>query len=113
MKKILLLLMVSVFVFSACCMTRSPVSGLLVTDVVVPGEINVDQVSGNLVEGKATASGILGVVTGDASYQTALKDALRQSGAKSLKNIVVDYKVKNILGIFAEYTTIVRGEPVR
>ncbi len=113
MKKIVFLLVVSMFLFSACCMTRSPVAGILVTDVVVPGEINEDVVSGAMVEGRATASGILGVVTGDASYETALKAALKQSNARSLKNIVVDYKVKNILGIFAEYTTIVRGEPVR
>jgi len=52
-------------------------------------------------------------VTGDASYETARKSALKQSNARSLKNIIIDYKANTSLAIFAEHTTIVRGEPVR
>ena len=66
-----------------------------------------------MVEGKATATGSIGIITGDCSYEAALADALKQSGARGLKNIVVDYKVKNILMLMAEYTTIVRGEPIK
>lgn len=113
MKKIVLLLIVSVFVFSACCITRSPVQGLLVTNATVPGKINEPMITGKMVEGTATCEGILGVVWGDCSYETALENAVKGSGAKSLKNVVVDTKVKNILGIFCEYTTIVRGVPVK
>ena len=76
----------AVFLLSSCCITRSPIMGMLVTDVTVPS---------------------------DASYEAALNDALKSSGAKGLKNIVVDHKIKNILRIVAEYTTIVRGIPIK
>jgi hypothetical protein len=113
MKKLLCVLALSAFALSACCFTTSPISGTLVTDVTVNGAINLPAVSGNMVEGTATAKGILGFISGDCSYEAALKDALAKSGAKGLKNIVVDHKVKNILGIVAEYTTIVRGVPTK
>jgi len=89
------------------------VQGLLVTNAYIPGEIHEPYVSSNMVSGYATAEGILGVVWGDCSYETALKDALKNSKAKSLKNVVVDTRIKNILGIFCQYTTIVKGVPVR
>ncbi len=114
MKKIILLLVVSVFVFSGCIMVRSPIMGFLVTNAEVSGpELNEPILSAKMVEGTATAEGILGVVWGDCSYETALQDALKTSKARSLKNIVVDNKIKYILGIYVQYTTIVRGVPVR
>jgi hypothetical protein len=114
MKKVVLLIIVSVFVFSACIMIRTPIQGFLVTNATVNGpELNEPMLSGKMVEGTATAEGILGVVWGDCSYETALQDALKKSGASSLKHIVVDTKVKYILGIYCEYTTIVRGVAVR
>jgi len=113
MKKLLCLLMVAALGISACVMTKAPIQGSLVNDVVVPGEINLSQADGRMAEGRAMASGILGVVTGDCSYKAALQDALERSGARELKNIVIDYHVKNILFIYAEYTTIVRGVPVK
>jgi hypothetical protein len=109
MKKILCLLVLAVFTLPACIMTTAPIQGSLVNDVKVPGKINLIQVDSKVVEGKATATGILGVVTGDCSYEAALKDAFDKAGSKELKNIVVDHHVKNILFIYAEYTTIVRG----
>ena len=66
-----------------------------------------------MVEGRAMATGILGFVSGDCSYESALQDALTKSGAKKLTNIIIDYEVKNILYIYAEYTTIVKGVPVK
>ena len=115
MIKNLCLAALAIFLLSSCCITRSPIMGLLVTDVNVPSEadVNLSEVKGNMVEGRATAKGVLGVVSGDASYEAALKDALKSSGAKGLKNIVVDHEIKNILGIVAEYTTIVRGIPIK
>ena len=114
MKKIVLLLIVSAFIFSGCIMVRSPIQGFLVTNATVSGpKLNEPVLSGKMVEGTATAEGVLGVVWGDCSYETALQDALKKSGAKSLKNIVVDRKVKYILGIYCQYTTIVRGVSVR
>ena len=113
MKKILLVLVAACVLISGCVMTKSPIQGTLVTDATVHGKINQSMVQGNMVQGEATAKGILGVVTGDCSYETALQDALKNSGARQLKNIVVDYQVKNILWIYAEYTTIVQGIPVK
>ena len=112
MKKLVLLLVASVFIFSGCVMTNAPMVGSFVTNIDAQGEI-ADQARGKMVEGTATAEGILGVIYGDCSYETALKDALEKSGARSLKNIVVDYKIKNILWVYGEYTTVVRGVPVR
>jgi hypothetical protein len=114
MKKMILLLVVSMFVFSGCIMVRSPIMGYLVTNAEVSGpELNEPMLSADMVEGSSIAEGILGVVWGDCSYETALQDALKKSNAKSLKNIVVDNKIKYILGIYVQYVTIVRGVPVR
>lgn len=113
MKKILGLAVVFAFLLSSCIMISTPIDGTLVTDATVPGSIHEPLVEGEMVEGRAMASGILGIVTGDCSYETALKDALSKTKARKLKNIVVDYQVKNILHIYAEYTTIVRGVPVK
>jgi O-antigen ligase len=55
-------------------------------------------------EGKACATTILGwVATGDASIQAA-----KTAGGISTV-AVVDHSAKNILGIFGEWCTIVRG----
>ena len=113
MKKVLCILLVAAFALSACVLTRSPIDGTLVTNAKVPTSINLSKVQGNMVEGRAMATGILGFVSGDCSYDAALQDALSKSGAKGLTNIVVDHEVKNILHIYAEYTTIVRGVAVK
>ena len=116
MKKFLCILLVAAFALSACTMTRSPINGTLVTNATVHGqsaEINLDEIKGTMAEGRAMAKGIIGVVTGDCSYEAALQDALSKSGAKQLTNIVVDYEIMNILGIYAEYTTVVRGVAVK
>ncbi len=103
------------FMLSSCIFTCTPIKGMLVTNRVFPNnaDVNLSEVKGKMIEGSATCSGILGVVYGDCSYETALQDALKRSEAKGLKNIVVDHHVKNILGIVAEYTTIVRGVPIK
>jgi hypothetical protein len=54
--------------------------------------------------GKACSSSILGwIATGDSSIQTAMKTG----GIKEVTN--VEYKVDNLLGIYASYCTIVTG----
>lgn len=113
MKKLMCLLVFAAFILPSCIMTQAPIQGSLFNDVKVPSAINLPQAGGKMVEGKATATGIIGIVTGDCSYDAALKDALEKSGAKELKNIVVDHQVKNILFVYAEYTTIVRGIAVK
>ena len=113
MKKLFCFLLVASFGLSACIFTSSPIKGLLNTDATLRGSLNLSKLEAPMIEGRATAKGILGFVSGDCSYQAAIKDALEKSGAKGITNIVVDYKVKNTLGIVAEYTTIVRGNPLR
>lgn len=55
--------------------------------------------------GTATATSILGIIaTGDASITTAMKNG----GISTVHH--VDHTSKNILGIYAEYTTVVYGE---
>jgi len=55
--------------------------------------------------GTATATSILGLIaTGDASIEAAT----RNGGITKVK--YVDYSVKNILGLFGEYTTTVYGD---
>jgi len=54
--------------------------------------------------GTATARGIICFVEGDAS----LKAAMANGGISKVHH--VDYKVRNIFGLFGETTTIVYGE---
>ncbi len=59
----------------------------------------------NMKTGAATATSILGIVaTGDASIEAAAKNA----GITRIHH--VDHHTKNILGFYAEFTTIVYGE---
>ena len=97
MKKVLCILLGAAFALSACVVARSPISGSFVTRANVHGqfaEINLEELQGNMVEGRAMATGILGFVSGDCTYEAALQDALDQSGAKKLTNIIVAYEVK-------------------
>ena len=114
MKKLVVIMFLAVFALSACTMASAPIQGMLFSDIKGPVEIEPGPTRGRLVEGKASAMGIIGIVTGDCSYDAALKDALSRSpGAKRLTNIVVDHHTKGVLGIWAEYTTIVRGYAVK
>jgi hypothetical protein len=95
-------------------MAMSPVTGVIYTDVKGPVEIEPANVKGQVVEGKAMAKGILGFATGDCSYEAAYKDALsRAPGATKLLNVQVDHYTKNVLGVYAEFTTIVKGVAVK
>lgn len=110
MKKIFCVLMLSVFALSACTMPGAPIQGMLFMDIKGPVDIEPGATQGRQVEGKATAMGIIGIVTGDCSYEAAMKDALSRSpGSTRLTNVEVDHHSRCVLGIWAEYTTIVRG----
>jgi len=54
--------------------------------------------------GEAKATSIVGVALGDCSIEAAMKNG----GITKVHH--VDTKVKNIVGVYAEYTTIVFGE---
>jgi len=87
---------------------RAPVMpgmGSFYADVHAP--LDVDNDGTVIVEkhGEATAENVLGlIVTGDASIAAAAK------AGKITKVSHVDYKFKNILGIYSKFTTIVYGE---
>jgi hypothetical protein len=100
------------FIPSCAMASGSPVSGLLITSVVVPGhsfETADDLAPGtdlsNLAQGQASAFSFLGLLAGgDASIQEAA------SNGKIKKIHHVDHAVLSFLGIYAKYTTIVYGE---
>ena len=77
-------------------------NGSIYTDLKGPGFLGT--ATGSSKVGEAKASGIVGVALGDASIETAMKNG----GITKVHH--VDTKVRNILGVYAEYTTIVYGE---
>ena len=87
--------------FSGCCAV-TPMNGSLFVDL--KGPVAVGSAGGSSKVGEARAMGILGVVTGDCSIETAMKNG----GITKVHH--VDSKTKNILGIYAEYITTVYGE---
>jgi len=89
--------------FCSCGVTKSPVMGVVYTDVVSGNAVTSNKLATKV--GKGMAKGILGIVaTGDASYQTAAKNA----GITKISH--VDERSYTILGIYTTYETIVYGE---
>jgi len=102
MKKLLMCLAAGAFLCS-CGVTKSPVMGVIYTDVTSGNSVTSNKLATKV--GKSTAKGILGLVaTGDASYQTAAKNA----GITKISH--VDERNYTILGIVTTYETIVYGE---
>ncbi len=100
MKKLLGLLLVVMFLSG--CATPYPM-GALYTEVCFP--VAAGEGGGGNKVGTAKSTSILGLVaTGDAS----LKAAMANGGITRAKH--VDYQVKNILGLYGEYTTTVYGD---
>jgi len=82
-----------------------PGIGILFTEVEAPLDPTVDPTVIVQKRGEAMASNVLGwVVTGDASIAAAA----RQGGITKVHH--ADYHYKNILGVYATFTTIVYGE---
>ncbi len=87
---------------TGCMPVASPLAGGIFADVKY-GIVATDAPAAPK-EGKACANTILGwVATGDASIQAA------KTAGGITTVAVVDHSTKNILGIFAEWCTIVRG----
>lgn len=104
MKRVLAILFVGVFAagsFSGCTGV-SPINGSIYTDV--KGPVSMGTATGSSKVGEAKATSIVGVALGDASIETAMKNG----GITKVHHI--DTKVRNILGVYAEITTIVYGE---
>jgi hypothetical protein len=84
-------------------MVKAPLFGSIYTDIKAPFAVTNHSSSSKV--GAAKATSILGIVaTGDASIETAAKSA----GITKIH--YVDERVKNILGIYAEYEVVVYGD---
>jgi hypothetical protein len=84
------------------CTIVSPMNGGIYTEL--SGPVAVGSAAGSSKKGEAKATSIVGVALGDASIETAMKNG----GITKVHH--VDTKVRNILGVYAEVTTIVYGE---
>jgi hypothetical protein len=87
---------------SGCQIVASPLAGVIFNETKY-GNVATDA-SASTKEGKACATSILGMVaTGDASIQAA-------KAAGGINTVAsVDHSAKNIVGVFGEWCTIVRG----
>ena len=101
--KVLGLTALTAAMFSSCAVVKSPLTGVIYTDVKAPMGVTSN---GNASKaGSAKASSILGIVaTGDASISAAAKKA----GITKIHH--VDEHATSILGIFASYEITVYGE---
>jgi hypothetical protein len=85
------------------CATQVPL-GMVMTDNTLPMQVG-DSSARCTKTGMATSKSYMGLIaTGDASLNTAAKNG----GITKIHH--ADWKVKNTLGFFGEYTTIVYGE---
>jgi hypothetical protein len=90
-------------IFASGCASAIPM-GSIYTEVSFPGGVGNGEVSYSKF-GKATSNSYFALIAaGDSSIETAAKNG----GITNIK--FVDYKAKNILGIFGEYTTYVYGD---
>lgn len=90
---------------SGCVMTpNGKIVSAITLDVKSPDTRFIDNSVKPEKMGIAKASGIICFCEGDAS----IKAAMENGGIKKIHHI--DYKTRNILGIIADYTTIVYGE---
>jgi hypothetical protein len=93
----------ALLISTGCAMAASPVSGFIYSDVDAPLTVNSD--ADNKKKGEASCHSYLGLcATGDASIETAAK----AGGITKIHH--VDFKSHSILGVYAEFTTIVYGE---
>jgi len=84
------------------CAGVTPMTGTLYVDMKGPVAVGSATSAAKMGTSKATA--IIGIVTGDASIEAAMQNG----GITKVHH--VDSKVKSILGIYAEYETVVYGE---
>jgi hypothetical protein len=87
---------------TGCVATNGPVAGSIYTDVW--GADSGGDSTGSSKMGEASAQGILGFATGDASIKTAAANG----GITKIQH--VDHHNESILGVWAKSTTIVYGE---
>ena len=88
---------------TGCAMAMAPVTGVLYPSVDAPLDVNSESDATKM--GSATCKSYLGLVaTGDASIAAAAK----AGGISKIRH--VDYRSHSVLGVYAEFTTVVYGE---
>ncbi len=88
---------------SSCATVKTPVMGLIYTDVKAPEAVTSN--SGKSKVGKGIATSVMGLFAqGDASIETAAKSA----GITRIHH--VDYHSTSILGFYSTFTVTVYGE---
>ena len=103
MKKLVTVLFIACLLSACAAGQGSPIPGSLYAELRAPSLVS--SVASAPKEGRAMCKSILGLVAlGDCSVAAA-KDA---GGIQSVQHVDVD--VKNYVGVYAEYTTIVRGQ---
>ncbi len=91
------------FALSGCAVATAPVNGLLYSNVTAPALVTGSADKPTKV-GRAYARSFFGLyATGDASIETAAKNG----GITKIHH--VDYETQNILGVIADFTTVVYG----
>ena len=101
--KFLTIAVVITLMFSSCATVKSPLMGMLYTDVKSPVTATSNTNSSKV--GTASATSILGIVAmGDASIDAAAKNA----GITKIHH--VDEHATSFLGIFSTYQVLVYGE---
>lgn len=103
MKKLVLAsTLIGTLFLASCTAVQTPLTGILYTDVTSGNSVTSNSLGSKV--GRASASAILGVSTGDVSIQTAANSA----GIKKISHI--DQKSMSVLGIYSTYEIIVYGE---
>ncbi|MFZ0390153.1 MAG: TRL-like family protein [Calditrichia bacterium] len=107
MKKLILVVLLFalplMFLSGCAAYSVAPVTGFIYTEVKAPMGATSNENATKM--GISSATSILGLVaTGDASIEAAKKNG------NITKVTHVDYSSKSILGIYAEFKTIVYGE---
>jgi hypothetical protein len=95
---------------SGCIYTnvQTPLSYRSPTPSDVPGPLGAE------VDGEACNHVVLWLVAwGDGGYSAALEDAKRNSGAQMLVDVQADTSLFNILGVYQQSCTRVRGKTVK
>ncbi|MBE9536589.1 MAG: hypothetical protein IMF07_05355 [Proteobacteria bacterium] len=103
-RSVWVLLVISVLFLGGCAGVCGvpKVNGFLWTDIEAPLNVTSNKTSRKV--GTAKCESILGLfATGDCSIKAAVKDGK----IKTIHHI--DHKIKNILGVYAEFTVIVYG----
>lgn len=91
------------FALSGCATANAPVNGFLYTSVTGPVAVSGSSDKPTKV-GRSYARSIFGLwATGDASIETAAKNG----GITKIHH--VDHETQVILGVMADYTTVVYG----